>query len=99
MNPYIDSTINFDKDYSIILRKELIDNLNQEHFNLESLIRSDVELLFMRGNNNRKFFKFYKKGVEEFELGNRHIAGINFKNALKVKKDDLTNFIMNKYNF
>jgi hypothetical protein len=100
MNAYIGSTINFDKDYSIIMRKELIDNLNQEHFNLEMLVRSDVELLFMRVSNIRKFLKFYKKGVEEFEVGNRYNAGVNFKNALKILSDDeITNFIINKNNF
>jgi hypothetical protein len=98
MNPYIGSKINFDKDYSIILRKELIDNLNQEHFRLESLIRSDVELIFIRDINIRKFLKLYNKGVEEFELGNRHNAGMSFRNAVKVMKDDFTSFIISKYN-
>ena len=58
MNPYLGIRLNFDKDYSIILRKELIDNLNQEHFNLDGFIRSDVELMFMKVPNIRKFLKF-----------------------------------------
>ncbi len=99
MNPYLGTRISIDKDYSIILRKELIYNLNQEHFNLEAIVKSDVELIFGRIGNIRRFLKFYKKGVEELESGQRFNAGISLKNSIKVMKDDITDFIINKYKF
>jgi hypothetical protein len=98
INPYLDMRMNFDKDYSIILRKELIDNLNQEHFSLDDFIKSDVELMLLKINNIRKFVKFYSIGAEELECGNKYSAGSSFRNALKVMKDDITDHLLKKYN-
>ena len=97
-NPYRKSYLMFNMDNSIVLRKELIDKINSDKFDIELMVRNDVELLFSRVNNIKIFCKNYNKGIELLKIGNLEEAQNMFNNAIKIMDDEITHHLINLCN-
>jgi hypothetical protein len=93
-NPYKNSTIVFDRDYSIILRKELIESLNENKFDIDMLIKTDIELQFSKINYFSVFLNLFNKGRQYFINGDKSNAEKEFKEAFKLFKDDVIDYII-----
>jgi hypothetical protein len=97
-NPYTSCSIVFDKEYSIILRKELIELLNDGNFNIDVLVRNDIEIQFSKFkyisvylkayNNGRKLYKKVDlcKSEEEFKKAHDLLPEDVIAHVLKIGK-------------
>jgi hypothetical protein len=94
-NPYL-SQLNIDSEHALIVRKTLIEQFNLGVFDLDKVIRYDLEILYSKLSDSA-FLEFFKEGIDYYVLGNNYQAQNFFSRALIFKNNDiLTRFILSE---
>jgi hypothetical protein len=94
-NPYL-SQLSIDAEHALIVRKTLIEQFNLGIFDMDKVIRYDLEILYAKLTDSA-FLEFFKEGMDYYVLGNYYQAQNFLSKALIFKNNDiLTRFILSE---
>jgi hypothetical protein len=94
-NPYL-SQLSIDAEHALIVRKTLIEQFNLGIFDIDKVIRYDLEILYAKLTDSA-FLEFFKEGMDYYVLGNYYQAQNFLSKALIFKNNDiLTRFILSE---